>query len=404
MLRPGHELFSKPFPVAPRLEQTPAPDNFEKWKPGFGKSVATFPIFASHDEKKDEPGLVTSDGGFEEFPDAERILGGINMKGPDYAAVARHGSFVMWGFHSRPEALTDDGRRLFLNTLAYAVAHKGALVETLRLRPTRSDLEHMLTIFLPMYPEAQRSDALQRHYAGEDLPRELVSDAALRAKWFAERAPFLHPLDDGSNWITAYQLCVDPECKTLGQPNRSPGFLDALAARLAKDPKDALATSLVARYVPGVSASEFGGWLAKHREQLYFTEAGGWCWRVKGERAASPALKGGELPKDEPVTLKAEATESTLVVTLRIRSGWHVYAPGAKQGKPVEVSIEEGSAFEAAGEAEFGESKDGALFGYVEIKVPLKRVALGSALLVDVSYTVCDEKACKPTRKVRLTR
>jgi hypothetical protein len=407
VLRPGHELFQKPFPVEVKLEQTEAPDNFEKWKPGFGKTVATFPIFAAYDEKKDEPGLVTSDAGFEEIPDAERILGGINMKGPDYAAVARHGSFVMWGFHCKPEAFSDAGRRLFLNALAYAVAHKGQLVETLRLRPSRVDLEHMLTIFMPLYPEAQRKDTLGRHYAGEEFPAALFSDAAAGKKWFDERAPFLHPAADGSDWNTAYQLAIDPECKQLGLPNDSLAFLDALAARLAKDKADALATSLAARYLPDVPAAELGAWLAKNRERLYFTEAGGWVWRVKGARAKSAALRDASGETDPAVSLRAEATDTQLKVTLRIAKGWHAYAPGAKDAKaamPVAIAIADGSVFEAAGEPDFGEQEDGLLIGYVEIKLPLKRIAPGDALLVDVTYTVCDEKACKPPRTVRLTR
>lgn len=405
MLRPGHELFQKPFPVEPRLEDTPAPDNFEKWQPGFGKTVATFEVFRGYDDKQDEPGLVTSDGGFEEFPDAERILGGINMKGPQYAAVARHGAFVMWGFHARPDRYTDAGRRLFLNALALAVANRGHVVETLRLRPTRSDLEHMLNVFLGFYPEAQRLGALQRHYAGEELPPQLLTDAAFRTKWFAERAPFLHPRDDGSDWKTAYQLTLDPECQRLGVSNGSPRFLDEIAARLAKDSEDGLARTLLARYVPDAPAVGFAAWLEQRRERLYFTEAGGWVWRTKGERAASPALRPtGTLPDDEPVRLTAEATDTLLTITLVLRDGWHVYPPGVMDGKPVEISIAEGSAFAAAGTPDFGIQVPAPLFGRVQIVVPLRRVAAGRTLRVDVGYTACDATSCRPLRTVRLER
>ncbi len=405
MLRPGHELFSKPFPVSIQLEDTKSPDNFMKWKPGFGPTLKTFPIFAAYDEKKDEPGLVTSDMGFEDVPDAERILGGINMKGPDYAAVARHGSFVMWGFHALPEGFTDAGRRLYLNALAYAVAHKGALVETLRLRPSRADLLESLTIFLGLYPEKERPGMLQRHYAGEPIPEALLTDQVAGRRWYAERAPFLHPAADGSDWNTAYQLTVDPECRELGLANDSLAFLDALAARLAKDKKDALAATLAARYVPDVEPAAFGAWLAKNRDELYFTESGGWIWRVKGTRAKSPTLRLVDAAgPDEPVTVKAEATETTLTITLRVRTGWHVYSPKAGAGKAVSFEILAGSAFQATGEPIFDDEPDGSMHGYVEIKVPIRRVGKGEALSIDFSYTVCDEKACRPPKTVRLTR
>lgn len=406
MLRPGHELFQKPFPVTIQLEDTDSPENFMKWSPGFGPTLKTFPIFAEYDQKKDEPGLVTSDMGFEDVPDAERILGGINMKGPEYAAVARHGSFVMWGFHALPEGFTDAGRRLYLNALAYAVAHKGAQVETLRLRPSRTDLLEALTIFLGLYPEPERPGMLQRHYAGEPIPEALLTDQAAGRKWYDERAPFLHPAGDGSDWNTAYQLTLDPECKQLGLANDSLAFLDALAARIAKDKADALSATLLARYVPDVPPAEFGAWLTRNHDKLYFTEAGGWIWRVKGTPAKSPALRNTSAPADDdPVIVKAEATDTTLSIVLRVRKGWHVYSPKAKPGnKPVSFELLAGSAFEASGEPTWADEPDGSMSGYVEIKVPIRRVAPGDALLLDVTYTACDEKTCRPTKTVRLKR
>ncbi|MBZ0153978.1 MAG: hypothetical protein K8J09_20835, partial [Planctomycetes bacterium] len=169
MLRPDHPIFRQPFVVTPSFELIPSPDNFKRWQPGFPDTVETFAIFTPRGDKE-EPGLVTSDAGFESLPDAELVLGGINMKGPRYAAVARHGSFVMWGFHCLPEQLTDTGRRLFLNSLAYAVAHQGALVETLRQRPTRDELDRAIEVFVDQYPAEQRLGVLTRHLGGEALP------------------------------------------------------------------------------------------------------------------------------------------------------------------------------------------------------------------------------------------
>ena len=405
VLRPGHALLSKPFPLAIALEDTPSPANFAQWKPGFGPTVPTFAIFTGFDQEKDEPGLVTSDAGFEDVPDAERILGGINMKGPDYASVARHGSFVMWGFHATPDRFTDAGRRLYLNALAYAASHKGAVVETLRLRPARVDTEHAFTLFMGLYPASERKRVLERHFTGEAIPDALVDDAEKRLAWFEERAPFLHPASDGTDWKTAYQLAVDAECRELGHSNASLAFLDALAARLAKDAGDALATKLLARYVPDAAPSEFGAWLAKHRDRLYFTEAGGWVWRVRGAPARSPSLRfEAGAPKDELVSVKAAATEAALELELRIRDGWHLYSVEGRAGKPVAVTIVAGSAFEAAGPPEFEEAEDGVLSGYATIRVPLRRVAKGELLSVDFTYTVCDAATCKPTRTVRLRR
>ncbi|MCB9877877.1 MAG: hypothetical protein H6835_09775 [Planctomycetes bacterium] len=403
MLRPEHTIFRAPFAVELQLEDTPSPDNFQKWQPGFPDTVRTFEVFTASGDK-DEPGLVTGDGGFEDVPDAERILGGINMKGPQYAAIARHGSLVMWGFHSTPERLTDTGRRLYLNTLAYAVAHKGALVETLRLRPVRDDLDRALGIFLGLYPPERRLGMVRRHIGGEAVPPELVTDEALRARWLAERRPFLHPIDDGSNWETAYQLAVDVQARELGVANDAPAFLDAIAARLLADADDALAAALLARYVPGVAPAALRGWLREHRDALYFTEAGGWQWRVRGERATSPRLRRVGDERDGLVRLDADVSATTLTITMRIAEGWHAWSPKAVGQEPVAVAILPDSAFEVAGDLDWSDDGHGMLDGYCQIKVPIRRVAAGDRLHVAVTYTICDASTCKPPRTVELER
>jgi hypothetical protein len=56
------------------------------------------------------------------------------------------------------------------------------------------------------------------------------------------------------------------------------------------------------------------------------------------------------------------------------------------------------------GDATWADEPDGSMSGYAEIQVPIRRVAKGDALNIDVTYTVCDEKTCKPAKTVRLTR
>ena len=408
MLRPGHPLFAKPFAVTPVLEETKSPDNFAKWQPGFPATLPTFAIFTPSGDQKPEPGLVTGDGGFEEFPDAERILGGINMKGPGYAAIARHGSFVMWGFHCLPTEFTDVGRRLYLNSIAYAAAHKGRPVETLRLRPVRGDLDAALSIFLGLYPEDQRMQMLQRHYGGEAIPEALLTDVDARKAWLAARRPFLHPAADGSDWQTAYQLAVDADCQALGVANDSFAFLDAIAARLTKDAHDALAATLLARYAPDTDPAGFAAWLAENRERLYFTEAGGWVWRSAGRPAASAALSpidpGAAEARDELVRVTAEVTDTKVIVRLRIASGWHVSTPKAEGAAPVTIEVLPESAFTSDGPADYGEPDEATLSGYAEIKLPIRRVAAGDALRIRVTYTACDAATCRPPRTVELGR
>ena len=151
--------------------------------------------------------------------------------------------------------------------------------------------------------------------------------------------------------------------------------------------------------------AELGAWLAANRGKLYFTETGGWTWRARGVAAKSPVLRNtSAAAQDEPVAVKAEASETTLSITLRIRDGWHVYSPKAEGAMAVTVALAEGSAFALDGEAQYDAEEDGSMRGYAEIRVPIRRVAPGDALLVDVTYVACDAKACRPPKAVRLAR
>lgn len=403
MLRQKHTIFESPFSVKIEAEETQSPDNFLKYQPGFPKTVPTFAIFT---KKSEEPGLVTSDHGFEDEPDAERILGGMNMKGPGYAAVARHGSFVMWGFHGDAENFTNTGRRLFLNSIAYAYAHRGEPVESLRLVSHRRNLEDALTFWPSFYKD---SEGLRRmldgSFTGEEIPLELVKNPEAARKWYDERAPWLRQAP-GTDYRAAYQLAVDAECKQLGIANNKPEFLHALGARLAKDPADALAILLINRYCPGVAAPDFAVWLATNREKLYFTETGGYVWRVRGTPAASFKLRTEGVEEGDIVRVSAEAGETMLKITLRIRAPWHLYGPEAKDapGSPVRIRILEGSSFAAAGAIDGEFDKSGELKNYVEMQIPLKRVAPGNKLNLEFTYTACDAQTCRPLKTVKISR
>ena len=114
------------------------------------------------------------------------ILGGINMKGPKFAAVARHGSVVQWGFHGKFNDFTDAGRRLFLNTLAYAAAHRGDRVEVLRQFETRDGVAALFDIYMAMYlAEPQGKEmlkaAVQRYFPGVE-PRGSAREVGSRAR------------------------------------------------------------------------------------------------------------------------------------------------------------------------------------------------------------------------------
>lgn len=401
MLRPDHAIFKSPFAVEYSLEDTATPDNFKMFEPSIGDTIPTFPIFA---KRFGEPGLVTSNHGFEDVPDAERILGGINMKGPQYAAVGRHGSIVMWGFQGMPDEFTPAGERLFLNSIAYAVAHRGAKVESLRRLEPRDGLADVLFVWRSAYEkeEGGLARALERVLEGETLPDDVLKDVAASHRWFDSIRPFLR-CSDGSDAMARYRLKVDSDCRALGVGNSDPKFLETLAARIAKDPDDALAALLVKRYVPGIEPAGLSTWLAANREGLYFTETDGYVWRARGTAAKSAVLSVEGMGADDPVRIQAKATDRELQLVLSVRPGWHVYSP-ANREQGMRLRVIEGSSFALDGDFDPPAGPDGEVTGYVQVAIPLKRVAPGDAFSASLTYTVCDHATCKPPRTVTIGR
>jgi hypothetical protein len=395
VLRPGHPIFAGPFAVEPKLEATPTPANFKQYDPKFGDTLETFAIFSA---KSAEPGLVTSNIGFEETPDAEMILGGINMKGPKFAAVARHGSVVQWGFHGKFNDFTDAGRRLFLNTLAYAAAHRGDRVEVLRQFETRDGVAALFDIYMAMYlAEPQGKEmlkaAVQRYFPGVEPPAEALEKSEAGRAWLRGFVDYLRPMT-GRDVPSAYALAIDEDCRTLGIGSRRPEFLGALAKRLEANANDPLAALLIDRYVPGVAPAAFAAWLKENKEKLYYTESGGYVWRVRGVPAPSAMSVVAESP-NEPVSASAEITERCLLITLEIDAPYHLYAPGSKDGDPVTIRFSDESAWSIAGEPVF--DGKGQLVGTVKIRVPLKRKAWNHQRFeCSIGYTACDPQSCRP--------
>jgi hypothetical protein len=79
---------------------------------------------------------------------------------------------------------------------------------------------------------------------------------------------------------------------------------------------------LLARYVPAAPAEGASAWLRAHRAELYFTDVGGFVWKLRGERAdALRPLKVSGLAQGSPVRIQAAANEEELVLELEVRAG-----------------------------------------------------------------------------------
>lgn len=239
MLRPDATILRTPFPITEEVEAFPTPD---RYRLGGADVPATLPTLAVFREETLEGGVVGVPEGFEDSPDAEVLAGGVSRMALGNPAIARHGAFVLWGFHGEAADFTATGRRLFLNVLACAASHAG---------------EHVIA----------RRDGTPRAYA----------------KVAAADRPFVR-------W-TRTEAEVDQDARELGIGTGRVEFLEAVAERLWRDPGDGLAARLVARYVPGVGTAEFPAWLVRHRAEVFFTEWGGYVWLVPPPRGRYSARR-----------------------------------------------------------------------------------------------------------------
>src|SRR5262245_43580279 len=112
----NHEIFKAPLPVNPTFEDIDTPKNYAKWPDG-QNLPAKMKAWKVHTKNFPEidPGVVANPYGFQDTPDAELISSGVNSKGPNSAALARHGNFFLWGFWGGPATMTEEAKRCFVN-------------------------------------------------------------------------------------------------------------------------------------------------------------------------------------------------------------------------------------------------------------------------------------------------
>jgi hypothetical protein len=388
-----HVVMRTPFPIDEPTKRRAAPKAYVEHDP---EGPAELDVLQVFDPDPAESGYVTR-GDFRALPDAEWIASGINSKSAGHGAILRHGSFVLWGFHGPAGTLTSVGRKLFLNTLAYTHAQAGRMVENLRLAAPREELLVFFRRIVSMVERGERAKSLER-VLEPGFPDSLIEDPSTVQAWFEKARGTLRAVPGG------YSYLIDAECAGLGVSNDSPKLLEILARRLAEHPDDATANTLLRRYVPGAPENGPAAWLDANRSRLYFTDVGGYVWKLQGERADTlRPLRVTALPPDHPLRVSGAANEEELVIELELRPGWHLYARAEEKFRPLAITAVPKMPY-VLGDFVLPANERGRLTGKVRISVPLARKLWGAELAVELSFQACDADSCRPPEKVRLER
>jgi hypothetical protein len=290
----AHEIFQKPFKVDLELDEIDTPANYRRYPEGVGLPPK-MQVWRVHPDKlKDKNvGLVSDGYGFTDSPDCEYVSSGLNSKGPGSVALGRQGNWFLWGFCAAPSDMTEPAKRAFLNTVVYMKRFDGQ--RALVTNPTRS--RQWAYAFLRLEGTADKdlgpnyeiiySPALLELAGnkGRKLAELLKADEGW-IYWEEYDAPQSRP-DESRPAKRPTRIAIDQDAKALGIANNDPKILDRAVEMLAKGDRKDVALRILERYTDqkhGTDAAAWRAWLDGSKGRLYFTDTGGYRFRVKDAR------------------------------------------------------------------------------------------------------------------------
>lgn len=269
-----HEVFEKPFKVEPVYEMWPTPDNYGRY-PGGEKLPEKVKVWriGPADSRARPYGTVSRSWGYNDSPDAEALTAGYNDgKENGAVGVGRHANFLQWGFGSPPSKMTDAGQKFFLNCICYISKFDG---KAPLIRRESSDR------FQPVRLAMAMSYIEEKSFFSGTFPPELMN------KYGSDWRGLMKYYQDNYELIYRDKVFrIDRELESLGiSSNRKVETLEKLIALLRDREKTTLAKKLLNRYTleSFQTPEEWQAWLAKSRDRIYFSDFGGFKFRVVPE-------------------------------------------------------------------------------------------------------------------------
>ncbi len=220
-------------------------------------------------------GAVSPSAGFEDSPDAEVLAVGYNTgKENGAVAVGRHGSFLQWGFSAPPSKMTEAGRRFFLNCVCYIAKFDGKRPLVRCESPHRSVAIDQAMASAGIKDSDRRTKYLHSSFSPELLTKRYASDYRLLMKGLKEECELIY-------FDKVFR--TDSELKSLGiESNRRIQTLEKLIGMLRDKEKSETARKLLRRYTvePFETPDQWEDWLKRNREGVYFSDVGGYKFRV----------------------------------------------------------------------------------------------------------------------------
>jgi hypothetical protein len=227
-------------------------------------------------KKQSEMGEALTLDGFINSIDAEVIATGPSAKGNDRGAITRHGSYVLWSFEGAISDMTEEGKKLFINTVFYTAKLKYKPVLEKKLNQTRDGLEIYLDLAKNINPAFLNT---MKSYLPEDMKNTDLKETEL---WFKENRPFLYSKNR--------RFEIDKLAKKLNIPNHSKKLIEKCISNIKDKIETNLSLETIFRYIDpielGSSCQNLEKWYAENNDYLYFTDSEGFKFKVDAEAKA----------------------------------------------------------------------------------------------------------------------
>ena len=279
-----HEVFQKPFNVEPEFEYWDMPANYHRRHLGEDKLPNKMKVWRVQRTDKSYGGVVSRAYNFGDYPDDEVLVRGYNT-GKEYGAVGvgRHGNFLQWGYSATPSKMTEAGYKFFLNCIFYIRKFdgKGPLVK--RHRSSRINTIR----FAALINKISDKNFFSRTFSS-DLMEKYEKDPNGLVQYYRDNFEFIYH---------DKVFLIDYELKRLGiESNREISTLQKLIELLDNQKHGEIAKRLLRRYTDEtlITKAAWQNWFEKNSERIYFSDFGGFKFRVVPEGYLETSKKKGK--------------------------------------------------------------------------------------------------------------
>ena len=292
---PDHDVFQKPFKVEPEFEYWNTPENYHSRHIGEDKLPKKMKVWRIQQSDKTFGSVVSRAYNFG-YPDDEALVRGYNT-GKEYGAVGvgRHGNFLQWGYSAPPSKMTVAGQKFFLNCILYIRKFNGKQPLIRRQSSTRESAVRLAAIINKVVNQDHKN------FFMNNFPEELYSE-------YGNNADGLVQYYEKDTELVYHDnvFFVDHELKKLGiKSNRKISTLKRLIELLDNSEHDEVAKLLLKRYTEQSFSSkrEWQNWFTKNRGLIYFSDFGGYKFRVVPQQYLEKTLEAEE---KEPSAINVE--------------------------------------------------------------------------------------------------